>query len=151
MEVLQLFKCSNAVGTCTGIMFDFFPGLPHMYSTIPSVSSSTLMIVFVCAMVVYRCVPAGAPTRRCMSNICEERNTSGYELALSSLNMSVSVHTCFISTHRTRQLSAESKVHVCEYTLHYNSRCLFYIHQKILIASFPACSNGPGNEVKDTC
>ena len=28
---LQRFKCSNAVELRNGIMFDFYPGLPHMY------------------------------------------------------------------------------------------------------------------------
>ena len=27
--VLRHFECSNAVEICNGIMFDFYPGLPH--------------------------------------------------------------------------------------------------------------------------
>ena len=28
---VQHYKCGNAIAMCNGIMFDFYPGLPHMY------------------------------------------------------------------------------------------------------------------------
>ena len=33
---LQCFKLGNAVEIRNGIMFDFYPGLPHMYFTVKS-------------------------------------------------------------------------------------------------------------------
>ena len=35
--VLQHFECGNAVELCNGIMFDFYPGLPHMVVTMLTV------------------------------------------------------------------------------------------------------------------
>ena len=30
ISVLQCFKCNNAIEIHNGIMFDFYPGLPHV-------------------------------------------------------------------------------------------------------------------------
>ena len=29
-SALERFECGNAIKICNGIMFDFYPGLPHM-------------------------------------------------------------------------------------------------------------------------
>ena len=29
-SVLEWFKCGNVIEMCSGIMFDFYPGLPHV-------------------------------------------------------------------------------------------------------------------------
>ena len=34
-STLERFKCSTAIEIHNGIMFNFYPGLPHMYILIP--------------------------------------------------------------------------------------------------------------------
>ena len=119
---LNGFECSNVLELCRGIMFDFYPGLAHMYSTIPSLSSSTL--VCLCVQWCFTGVFLRLPSQRGVWAASARKETPQGTNELASVKFEYvchCLHLFYFYTHRTHQLSAESKVHVCEHTLHYNS------------------------------
>lgn len=67
-SAIWCFECANAIEIHSKVVY---MGLPQY-----------LTLMWLCVQWFYRCVPAGALTRRCMNNICEEKNTSGYELVV---------------------------------------------------------------------